>query len=61
MRCLLAASFVFYTLLFAAVLGYGIMAYRCDCRPPIPSGLPARLAIYYGLAIVLGIYLAWRD
>jgi len=32
-----------------------------DCRPPIPSGLPARLAIYYGLAIVLGIYLAWRD
>lgn len=61
MRFLLAASFVFYTLLFAAVLDYGIMAYRCDCRPPTPADLLTRLAIYYGLAIVLGIYFAWGD
>ena len=61
MRFLLAASLVFYTLLFAAVLDYGIAAYRCDCRPPAPSDLPARLAIYYGLSIGLGFYFSWKD
>lgn len=60
MRFLVAASMIFYALVLAAALDYGIAAYRCDCRPPAPDGIAARFAIYYGIALVGGIALSWR-